>query len=66
MNRTFSIVTLIVAAATASAITAAVFIARTDDRPVMSDEQRETRERFFGSNGELPSIHKGQEMRPRW
>lgn len=32
----------------------------------MSDEQREARERFFGSNKELSPIEQGQEMKPRW
>ena len=32
----------------------------------MSEEQRITREKFFGTAKELPPIEKGQEMRPRW
>ncbi|WP_234705592.1 entry exclusion protein TrbK [Sinorhizobium meliloti] len=34
--------------------------------PEMSEEQRATREKFFGTGKELPPIEKGQEMRPRW
>jgi Ti type entry exclusion protein TrbK len=34
--------------------------------PEMSEEQRITREKFFGTAKELPPIEKGQEMRPRW
>ena len=34
--------------------------------PQMSDEQRATREKFFGSGKPLPPIEKGQEMRPKW
>lgn len=32
----------------------------------MSEEQRATREKFFGTAKDLPPIEKGQEMRPRW
>ncbi|KQV19715.1 entry exclusion protein TrbK [Rhizobium sp. Root1203] len=34
--------------------------------PQMSEEQRATREKFFGTGKALPPIEKGQEMRPRW
>lgn len=34
--------------------------------PQMSEEQRATREKFFGSGKALPPIEKGQEMRPKW
>lgn len=34
--------------------------------PGMSEEQRATREKFFGSGKTIPPIEKGQEMRPRW
>lgn len=32
----------------------------------MSEEQRITRVKFFGTSKERPPIEKGQEMRPRW
>lgn len=32
----------------------------------MSEEQRATREKFFGSDKPLLPIEKGQEMRPKW
>lgn len=35
-------------------------------KPQMSEEQRATREKFFGTGNALPPIEKGQEMRPRW
>ncbi|WP_264088217.1 entry exclusion protein TrbK [Ensifer adhaerens] len=44
----------------------AVFLSRSPNRPAVSQEQREARERFFGSNKEMYPIQKGQEMRPRW
>ncbi|WP_404944684.1 entry exclusion protein TrbK [Rhizobium rhizogenes] len=35
-------------------------------RPALTEEQRSAREKFFGSNKELPPIKDGQEIRPRW
>ena len=34
--------------------------------PQLSDEQRATREKFFGSGKPLPPIEKGQGMCPKW
>lgn len=34
--------------------------------PQMNEEQRATREKFFGSPTDRAPIEKGQEMRPRW
>ncbi|MBB3302834.1 Ti type entry exclusion protein TrbK [Rhizobium sp. BK077] len=34
--------------------------------PALTEEQRAVREKFFGSDKELPPINEGQEMRPRW
>ncbi|MHA4735386.1 entry exclusion protein TrbK [Ensifer adhaerens] len=65
MNRTLPIVSVIAAVVAASTVTA-VFLSRFPNRPAVSQEQRETRERFFGSNKEMYPIQKGQEMRPRW
>ncbi|WP_245281636.1 entry exclusion protein TrbK [Ensifer sp. ZNC0028] len=47
-------------------MTTTVFILRSSCEPVVSDEQRATQDRFFGSSNELPPIEKGQEMKPRW
>nr|WP_245206651.1 MULTISPECIES: entry exclusion protein TrbK [unclassified Rhizobium] len=50
-----------------AAITTVVLMRRESaSTPQMSEEQRETREKFFGSGKPLPPIEKGQEMRPKW
>nr|WP_246422989.1 entry exclusion protein TrbK [Mycoplana azooxidifex] len=56
---------MLVAAATASGATFFAIRSKGSEKP-MSEERRVTREKFFGSKTELPSIEKGQEMRPRW
>lgn len=67
MNPRFAIVMLIIAAAAALAVTVVVFISHGADKPAMSGEQKDTRDKFFGfSDKELPPIKKGQEMQPRW
>jgi Ti type entry exclusion protein TrbK len=66
VNRTIAIVGLVVAAVVLSAVTAVVFNTFASGQRVMSEEQREARESFFGSSTELPPIKKGQEMKPRW
>lgn len=68
MNRSAIIfIGSLIATASLSAA-AAVLILKSGEtgRPAMTDEQRAAREKFFGSNKELPPIEKGQEMRPRW
>ncbi len=60
------VVALLVIAATATATTILFINSKASGTPQVSEEQRLTRERFFGSNRELPPIQKGQEMRPRW
>jgi len=50
-----------------AAITTVVLIrGESSAAPQMSEEQRATREKFFGTGKALPPIEKGQEMRPRW
>lgn len=67
MNRTVLIVVaLVVAAVSVSATTVFVMRSNANAIPQRSEEQRLAREKFFGSNKELPPIEKGQEMRPRW
>lgn len=67
MSRTVLIVVaLVVAAVSVSATTVFVLRSNANAIPKMSEEQRRAREKFFGSNKELPPIEKGQEMRPRW
>jgi Ti type entry exclusion protein TrbK len=60
------IVAVLLAAATASAITNLAMRYGAPRTAAMSDEQRNTREKFFGANKESPSIEKGQGMWPRW
>lgn len=66
MSRAVVIVIVLLAAAAASAATALVFKNKTPGKAAMSQEQRDTREKFFGSSKELYPIEKGQEMHPRW
>lgn len=68
MNIRLKLVTiLIVVAALSSAATAVITkFSAIQTTSEMSDEQRSTREKFFGMNGTLQPIEKGQEMRPRW
>ena len=56
---------LVIVAAAASA-TNFYFVQADAPTTGMSDEQRATREKFFGTAKELPPIENGQEMRPRW
>lgn len=60
------VVVLVMVAAAASAITFYLVQMNAPAAPEMSEEQRITREKFFGTAKELPPIEKGQEMRPRW
>ncbi|MGL3609092.1 entry exclusion protein TrbK [Rhizobium sp. G187] len=68
MNIRLKLVTiLIVVAALSSAATAVIIkFSPKSTMPEMSEEQRSTRQKFFGTNGKLQPIEKGQEMRPRW
>ena len=66
MSRTVFIFAVLLAAATGSAITVFAMKSETSEPAEMGDEQRATREKFFGADRELPPIKKGQEMRPRW
>ncbi|WP_208245058.1 entry exclusion protein TrbK (plasmid) [Rhizobium sp. T1470] len=67
MTRPVLIVSACVAMAGIAAITTVVLMRRESSAaPQMSEEQRATREKFFGTGKALPPIEKGQEMRPRW
>lgn len=67
MSRPILIVVVLAIAATAiSGATFYLVKGNTPASPQMSEEQRITREKFFGAAEELPPIEKGQEMRPRW
>lgn len=65
MNRA-TIIALVVLVAVLSSAAIATVKFRENGRPALTDEQRATREKFFGSGKELPPIKEGQEMRPRW
>lgn len=67
MTRPAFIASVCIVIAGIAAITTAVLIrGESAATPQMSDEQRATREKFFGSGKALPPIEKGQEMRPKW
>ncbi|AYM14822.1 MULTISPECIES: entry exclusion protein TrbK [Agrobacterium] len=67
MSRPVLIVMVLVMVAAAASATTFYFVqANTPASSKMSEEQRATREKFFGRAKELPPIEKGQEMRPRW
>jgi Ti type entry exclusion protein TrbK len=57
---------LVTVAVAASASTFFFVQANAPTSSEMSEEQRITREKFFGTTKELSPIEKGQEMRPRW
>ncbi|NLS07303.1 entry exclusion protein TrbK [Rhizobium sp. P32RR-XVIII] len=67
MTRPVLIASLCVVIAGIAAVATVVLVrGESSAAPQMSEEQRATREKFFGTGKELPPIEKGQEMRPRW
>lgn len=66
MNRAVVIALLVLVAGLSSATTVLVINIRENGKPTLTEEQRAVREKFFGSDKELPPIKDGQEMRPRW
>ncbi|OQP84521.1 entry exclusion protein TrbK [Rhizobium rhizosphaerae] len=60
------VMVLVMVAVAASGTTFYLVQVNVPATPEMSEEQRITRENFFGTSKELPPIEKGQEMRPRW
>jgi Ti type entry exclusion protein TrbK len=67
VTRFIIIISVCAAIAGAVAITT-VLLVRDESKAArqMSEEQRATREKFFGTAKEPAAIEKGQEMRPRW
>jgi len=57
---------LALVAAAASGTTLYLVQADAAAPPDIGEQQRNSREKFFGTAEELPPIEKGQEMRPRW
>ncbi|MBB4388273.1 entry exclusion protein TrbK [Rhizobium sophorae] len=66
MSRPVLIALLVAAAAASSAATVLILNSRNTGITALTEEQRAVREKFFGSDKELPPIKEGQEMRPRW
>ncbi|GGE05371.1 MULTISPECIES: entry exclusion protein TrbK [Rhizobium] len=66
MSRPVLIALLLAVAAASSAMTVLIINSRNTGIPALTEEQRAVREKFFGSDKELPPIKEGQEMRPRW
>ena len=67
MSRPILIVMVLVMVAAATSGATFYFVqANAPTSSEMSEEQRITREKFFGTTKELSPIEKGQEMRPRW
>ncbi len=67
MSRSVLIVTVLAMLAAAASATTFYFVqANTLASSKMSEEQRDTREKFFGIAKELLPMERGQEMRPRW
>ena len=66
MSRPVVIVIVLVVVAAAASVSTFYFAQANAPATGMSEEQRATREKFFGTAKELPPIEKGQEMRPRW
>lgn len=66
VSRPVLIALLVAVAAVSSAATVLILNSRNTGIPALTEEQRAVREKFFGSDKELPPIKEGQEMRPRW
>jgi Ti type entry exclusion protein TrbK len=67
VNRTLTVISLLAALTTLAVVTTVALIGhRNSIGHVMSEEQRSTRNKVFGTEMALPPIEKGQEMRPRW
>ncbi|MGR9433079.1 entry exclusion protein TrbK [Rhizobium leguminosarum] len=66
MSRSVLIALLLAIAAASSAATVLIVNSRNTGIPALTEEQRAFREKFFGSDKDLPPIKEGQEMRPRW
>ncbi|RVL91015.1 MULTISPECIES: entry exclusion protein TrbK [Sinorhizobium] len=67
MTRPVLIASVCIMIAEIAAVTTVVLVrGESSAAPQMSEEQRATREKFFGTGKAPPPIEKGQEMRPRW
>ncbi|WP_434730705.1 entry exclusion protein TrbK [Rhizobium binae] len=67
MSRSVLIVSVCVVIVGMAAVATVVLVrGESSASPQMSEEQRATREKFFGTGKELPPVEKGQELRPRW
>ncbi|MDH4440754.1 MAG: entry exclusion protein TrbK [Rhizobium sp.] len=66
MSRAVLIALLLAVGAASSAATVLIVNSRNTRIPALSEDQRATREKFLGSDKELPPIEEGQEVLPRW
>ncbi|MGV4797457.1 entry exclusion protein TrbK [Rhizobium sp. F40D2] len=66
MSRSVMLAVVLTVAAASSAATVLIINFRNPAKPALTEEQRAVRDKFFGSENELPPIKEGQEMRPRW
>ncbi|OCJ08608.1 MULTISPECIES: entry exclusion protein TrbK [unclassified Rhizobium] len=66
MSRPVLVAILLAVAAASSAATVLIVKSGDAGKAALTDEQRAVREKFFGSDKELPPVKDGQEMRPRW
>lgn len=66
VSRPVLIALLLAIAGASSAATVLIVNSRNTGIAALTEEQRAVREKFFGSDKELPPIKEGQEMRPRW
>lgn len=66
VSRSVLIALLLAVAAASSAATVLIVNSRNTGIPALTEEQRAVREKFFGSDKDLPPIKEGQELRPRW
>jgi len=66
VSRAVVIALLVLVAAVSSAATVLIVKSRDASQAALSEVQRNVREKFLGSDKELPPIQEGQEMRPRW
>lgn len=67
VSPTTTIISILAAIAVLAAVTTVVIVRNeAPSAPQMSEDQRATREKFFGTAKEPAPIPKGQEMRPKW
>lgn len=66
VSRPVLIALLLAVGSASAAATVLIVNSRNTGIPALTEDRRAVREKFFGSDKELPPIKEGQEMRPRW